>query len=145
MCINMFDMWEETLNTKKKNFDQILLDSIDEALCILSESVKTSIYFHLWDKFEIKKQEIPNKLDEFSDALESIFGIGARQLEILFMKSLYSKISLEFKSPNDFKLVIPDLTFVEYASLIKQKFQETNVSEKLEVFLIEGEEQEQYY
>jgi hypothetical protein len=133
------------LNTKKKNFDQILLESIDEALCILSESVKTSIYFHLWDKFEIKKQEIPNKLDEFSDALESIFGIGARHLEILFMKSLYSKISLEFNSPNDFKMVIPDLTFVEYASLIKQKFQETNVSEKLEVFLIEGEEQEQYY
>jgi hypothetical protein len=133
------------LNTKKKDFDQILLDSIDEALGILSESVKTSIYFHLWDKFEIKKQDIPDKLDEFSDALESIFGIGARQLEILFMKSLYSKISLEFKSPNDFKLVIPDLTFVEYTSLIKQKFQETTVSEKLEVFLDEGEEQEQYY
>ena len=39
-----------------KNFEQILLEAIDEALLSLGENVKTSIYFHLDDLFKIKKQ-----------------------------------------------------------------------------------------
>jgi hypothetical protein len=128
-----------------KPFDQILLEAIDEALYGLGESVKTSIYFHLWDKFEIRATEIPHRLGEFSDALERIFSLGARQLEILFMKNLYSELTNVCKGPADCKWAIPDLTFEEYVHLMRQKFEETSVSEKkVEVFVDATEKQEQY-
>jgi hypothetical protein len=92
---------KETLKKQKetKPFDQILLDAIDEALASLSENVKVSIYFHLEDLFKITKEEIPNRLSDFSSALEQIFGLGARSLEILFMKNLHAKIKVNFKWP----------------------------------------------
>ena len=130
---------------KAEPFDRILLESIDEALCSLGESVKISIYFHLWDKFEIRKKEIPSRLCEVSNAMESIFGLGARQLEILFMKSLHSKIALECEWPNDCKWIIPNVTFVEYVSLMRQKFEKTIVSKlKIGVLVDAFEKQEQY-
>jgi hypothetical protein len=77
-----------------KSFEQILLEAIDRALSNLGEGAQASIYFHLEDKFKIRKHEIPQRVDEFSDALERIFGRGACTLEMLFMKSLHSKIKL---------------------------------------------------
>ena len=135
----------ELKNSKVKSFDQILLEAIDEALGSLGEGVKTSIYFHLSDLFEIRQQEIPYKLDDFSNGLERIFNIGARQLEILFMKSLHSKLTIICEWSADCKWIIPDLTFKDYVCAMKRRFEETDSSEnKLEVFVDAGEEQEQY-
>jgi len=60
---------QEKLATEKAgkaDFDQLLAEAIDEALLSLGESVRTSIYFHLWDQFEIRKQEIPRRLGSSS-------------------------------------------------------------------------------
>ena len=65
--------------SQHENFDQLLLDAIDEGLSGLGEAGKASIYIHLEGIFNIRKQEIPNKLDGFSNALQRIFGLGARQ------------------------------------------------------------------
>ncbi|MGZ4851469.1 MAG: hypothetical protein ACXV2C_08845 [Candidatus Bathyarchaeia archaeon] len=71
-----------------KSFEKILMDAVDEALLSLGENVRTSIYFHLNDLFKIKKQEIPFRINDFSFALEQIFGFGALSLETMFMKNL---------------------------------------------------------
>jgi hypothetical protein len=128
-----------------QSFDQILLDAIDEAFSSLGESVKASIYFHLEDLSNIKKQEIPYRLGDFSDALERIFGLGARHLEILFMKSLHSKLKLVCKWTTLCKWAIPEVTFQEYICLMKQKFEEAGrKQEEIEVFVDAIEEQEQH-
>lgn len=128
----------------EKDFEQILFEAIDETLSNLGESVKTAIYFHLEALFKIKKQEIPYRLGDFSDALERIFGLGTRYLEISFMKNLHSKIGLVCKWPTWCKWVVPEVTFQEYVCLMKQKFEEAGANEEeIEVLMDAGEEQEQ--
>jgi hypothetical protein len=70
----------------------LLLEAIDEALSSLGETPKKAIYYQLETAFNIKTKEIPNKIDDFSRALERLFGVGAKHLEIVFMKNLYAKV-----------------------------------------------------
>jgi hypothetical protein len=42
----------------------------------------------------IARQDIPYSVEGFSYALEQIFGLGARHLEILFMKNLHAKVEV---------------------------------------------------
>ena len=74
--------------SQHENFDQLLLEAIDQGLSGLGEAGKASIYIYLESIFNIRKQEIPNKIDGFSNALKRIFGLGAPQLEILIKKKL---------------------------------------------------------
>jgi hypothetical protein len=110
-------------------FNKILLEAIDDALSSLSESVKESIYYHLERIFNIKKYEIPHRIDDFSDALERIFGLGARPLEIMFMKHLHNRIGLVCKWDLP-KWVVPELTFKQYVLLMKQNFEQAGANEK---------------
>jgi hypothetical protein len=70
----------------------LLPEAIDETLSSLGETPKKAIYYQLKTEFNIKTKETPNKIDDFSRALEKLFGLGAKHLEILFMKSLYAKV-----------------------------------------------------
>ena len=79
-------------NKGKAKFNGLLLEAIDEVLSSLGETPKTAIYYHLEKAFNIKRLEIPERFDDFSSALEKFFGLGATNLEILFMKSLYAKV-----------------------------------------------------
>ncbi len=121
---------ELTKQSQHKNFDQLLLEAIDEGLSGLGEAGKTSIYIHLEDLFKIRKQEIPSKLNDFSNALERIFGLGARHLEILFMKNLHAKLEVTFKWPTYewplSKWIVPEITFQEYVRLMQQNFEAAN-------------------
>ncbi|MGB9841414.1 MAG: hypothetical protein ACPLKZ_01685 [Candidatus Bathyarchaeales archaeon] len=118
------------------------MEAIDEALSSLGESVKTAVYFHLEHSFNIKRQEIPNRLADFSEALERIFGPGARRLEVLFMKSIHSKIKVICKWPEYewplSKWLIPELTFQDYVKIMQQKFEATQES-KLEMGVLSYE------
>lgn len=104
-----------------ENFDQLLLEAVDEGLSSLGEAGKASIYIHLERTFNIRKQEIPNKLDGFSNALHRVFGLGARHLEILIMEKLHQKIEsqsrLEGLNRHD-----SNLTFTENIELMKLSY-----------------------
>ena len=69
-------------NNGSQKFEDVLLEAVDDAFSSLGENVKTSIYFHLEHKFIIPKQDILYRIDDFSDALERIFGMAAKHLEI---------------------------------------------------------------
>jgi hypothetical protein len=74
------------------NFEKNLLEAIDESFSCLGESGKQTIYFHLETDYKISKQEIPHRIEDFTEALEDIFGLGAKLLEIKIMKNLFSKM-----------------------------------------------------
>ncbi len=86
-----------TLGSQRNRvFQKFLLEAVDEGLSSLGDSSKKAVYFYLEKAFKIKKQNIPNKIDEFTDAIERIFGHGAKVLEIQIMKKLYEKIGSDF-------------------------------------------------
>ncbi|MEM2463251.1 MAG: hypothetical protein QXY07_01040 [Candidatus Bathyarchaeia archaeon] len=101
----------------RKTFDELLLEAVDEALSTLGDSAKQSIYFHLQDKFKISREDIPKRISEFAEGLEKIFGLGARFLEIMIMKRLYTYIGqpLEWDEQKEF-------VFVNYVEAARAAF-----------------------
>jgi hypothetical protein len=130
-------------NRRGKQFEQVLLEAITEALSSMGASVERSVYFHLEQKFKIKRQEIPYRLDDFSDSLERIFGLGARHLEILIMKNLHAKVGglYVWEGP---RWLVPDLKFLEYVKLMKQRYEDQRRIGEVEVLINAEEQQKQF-
>jgi hypothetical protein len=64
------------------SFEELLLEAIDEGFSWLGESEKQTIYFYLEKKYKISKRDIPFRIEDFAEAIEDIFGLGAKLLEI---------------------------------------------------------------
>jgi hypothetical protein len=96
---------------------------VDDALSSLGESAKQSIYFHLEKKFKITRKDIPNRVQDFQNGLEKIFGLGARFIEILIMKQLYGKIDEPLEWDENKKL-----EFIEYTNTAKKRFLEAKTN-----------------
>jgi hypothetical protein len=101
----------------RKAFDKLLLEVVDDTLSSLGDSARQAIYYHLEDKFEITKNDIPYRLEDFADGLEKIFGLGAKFLEILMMKKLYERIGQPLKW-NENK----ELMFAEYVTAAEKGY-----------------------
>lgn len=126
------------IDDKDVKFEQILLSSIDEALSILGENAKRSLYLYLENVFMIAKQDIPYKFDDFSEALNRIFGLGTRQLEILIMKKLHEKITGQYGWEGP-KWLVPDLTFRKYVELTRLRYEDAGKVEEVEVITVGGQ------
>lgn len=96
-------------------FQGMLLEAIDEGLSSLGDSSKLAIYFHLEKTFDIKKCDIPNRIDDFTSAIEAIFGQGAKLLQIQIMKNLHKKLGNKFEYVSE----VEDLAFREYLKAIE--------------------------
>lgn len=101
----------------KKTFNDILLRAVDDALSSLGNSAKQSIYFHLENKFGIEKEGIANNIKEFECGLHKIFGVGAKYIEILIMKSLHDRLHRPLEWEADKELV-----FVDYINAARQSY-----------------------
>lgn len=111
---------------KTASFDTLLLRSIDEALNSLGKSVNQSIYFHIEDKFGIIKDEIPEKLQEFQEALKDMFGEGAQFVEILIMKKLHMNVG------GLIKIKTEQFRFVEYVDASKKGYYGSALGQTIE-------------
>jgi len=107
--------WELTLS--RKDFGELLLEAVDEGLSSMGESSRQAVYFHLEKGFNIKRQEIPCKIEAFEHSIEKIFGLGANFLEILIMKRIHEKVGGHFKWHR-----LQDFTFTEYVVAAKRSF-----------------------
>jgi len=121
-------------NKRVNKFNFLLLEAVDEALSTLGESIKKSVYFHLEETYKIRSCEIPIKIAQFSDALEKMFGIGSRYLEILVMKRFYPKIQISCDWPKP-DYITPDLSFREYIELMRKEFSKQYVKTNMEFFI----------
>lgn len=111
----------------KISFDKLLLEAFDEGLSILGSSAKQIIYLHLREIFGIEKAEIPCKIGDFCVAIEKIFGMGAKILEIVIMKKLYEKI----RKTGNFTYYLDEksLTFPKYIQALR-KYYENHLQER---------------
>jgi hypothetical protein len=126
----------------EKKFSLILLDSIDEALSSLGENSKKIIYFHLETKFGIPRQDIPKRVNDFSEAIEKIFGVAAEQIEILIMKYLNQQVECAYNWVGP-KWLVPDLTFTKYVKLVELWYEDIEENGKVEVVLNDRRKPEQ--
>jgi hypothetical protein len=119
-----------SITTQKKiaeaKFDKFLAEAIDETLLTLGTPVLNAFYFHLENDFRIRKNDIPNKIEDFSYVIHKMFGLGAGRLEVKFMKNLQSKIQIDVEWPECewplSKWIITDMSFVDYIRCARDAF-----------------------
>jgi len=86
-------------------FRKALLEAVDYGLLALGERVRQVIYHHIERNYQVKREEIPEKIDAFRKALEGIFGAAAKVVEKLIAKNLYSILGLNFTENQNWTLV----------------------------------------
>jgi hypothetical protein len=83
---------KNSIEITSKQFDVFLIESIDEALSLLGVTVKNEFYLRLQVNFNMDKNDIPQRLEEFMSILHRIFNLGASRLEVKFLRNLDLKI-----------------------------------------------------
>ena len=103
-----------------KTFHELLLEAVDSALSSLGDSARQSVYFHLEEKSNIARHEIPGRIEDFDHGLERIFGVGTPFLEVLIMKKLYEEMGSKGKvlKPNQGK----EVKFLDYVKAAKRTY-----------------------
>jgi len=104
-----------------RDFESFLLEAVDDGLSSLGESSKQTIYYHLEKSFNLRREDIPTRINAFTQAIENIFGVGANFVEVLIMKKLYDKIGgvLIWNESERFG-------FMEYLTKAQRTFNEKN-------------------
>jgi hypothetical protein len=92
-----------------------MIEAVDDGLSLLGDHSKQVLYSYLEKTSKIKKQDIPEKIEEFTNAVERIFGEGARLLEIEIMRQLYKKVEYKIEYPSGKN----DLLFVDYVEVAR--------------------------
>ena len=128
---------EMTVGTEH-SFHELLLEALKEAFSSLGELVEEKIFCTLEKSFGIRRNEIPCRIEDFSDALEKIFGLGAIQLEISVVKRLHIKGATEYNWAVP-QWIVRELTFKEYVNMVKRDF--ASQSEIFELSKSENKEQ----
>jgi len=99
-------------DAEQHEFNRVLLSVIDESLNqILGENSTRFIYSFL-EKHNLRKEDIPDNLEELHYVLKKIFDLGAYVIEKVIIEKLYSrrspdkKIEIKYESPEQFNLAI---------------------------------------
>jgi len=100
------------------SFEKLLLEAIDEGMSSLCGSSKQVIYSLLENTFNIRRRDIPYKIEDFANAIEKIFGLGAKVLETLIMERLNEKVGHKIEYPQEPK----ELIFTEYVMAARRSF-----------------------
>ena len=87
-------------------YDRLLIESVDETLtAILGETVREAVHDALGNKFHIRMDQVPERLDEFSLDLEKLMGaVPSNTIGKVIIKSFYAKLGLELVSRANWRL-----------------------------------------
>ena len=118
-CI--IELKEKKSKSRISKFDKTILETVDEIFSSFGRSCKQAIYNQLEHTFKIKKQEIPFKIEDFANAIEQLFGAGAKFIELKIIETLYQKTPNFVYSPH-----VEDLVFTEYVAEMRSFFTATN-------------------
>jgi len=97
--------------------DEALLKAIDSGLLVPGEIVRETIYERLETVYGIKREEIPEKLPAFHQALLELTRSVANVMERIIAKNLYSRLGLSFVSREDW-------TLIDYVSHVKERMRD---------------------
>jgi hypothetical protein len=85
-----------------------LIEAVNESFSLFGKSGQRTIYALLEKTCGIRKNDIPKKINTFSEALHQCLGSGAQIIEMHIIEALHEK-NLNFKySPKDGNLVLEE-------------------------------------
>jgi hypothetical protein len=99
-------------------FGTIVGQAVDYTLSALGESPKQAIYRHLKIVYGINKEDIPNKIEAFANAIEQTFGSVAKLIEIKIIERLHSQYEDFCHVPKN-----GGLDFVEYITDLQNRLE----------------------
>ena len=91
---------------KEREIDRMLVESVNESFAaILGEIPKKTVCDILEKKHAIAVNRIPERLNEFTAALETLFGFtGSKAIVRIIVKRLYSKLALTYIERPEWRL-----------------------------------------
>ena len=104
--------------SRPQPFSQVLLDCVDEGLSVLGNEPKEAVYQYLATIHSLDREQIPDKVDEFSTGLRKALGSASRVIERLILKKLFQRIGSTFRET-------ADLEFTDYVIDAKRRFEIT--------------------
>ena len=114
-------------SSRQGQFNDFLVQAIDEVLTSLGEPVKNAFYQHLEEDFNIPKNEIPKNITEFCNIIHKIFGLGACRLERKFMQNLNLKVQANVECPECERSlsqwIVMETSFEDSVSKIRQNYE----------------------
>ena len=105
---------ESKKESLKNRLDMTIMEAVDESLASFGESVRKVVYSQLQNNYNLPKQEIPTRIEEFAAAIDGIFGAGARLIEVKIIETLYTKAKGFLYVPKK-----KDLLFKEYVQNLR--------------------------
>ena len=84
---------------------QALVQAVDEGLMVPGEIVRAAIYERLGRSYQLRREEIPGKLETFHLAMQDFLGVAAKVMEKLIAKSFYSRLELNFTEYDGWTLI----------------------------------------
>ena len=85
--------------------EETLLQAVDEALLVPGEIVRTAIYERIERSYQLRREEIPEKVETFHRALQELLGVGGKVMEKLIVRNLYRRLGLSFENHDGWTLV----------------------------------------
>jgi hypothetical protein len=109
--------------TPKEKINSVIIESIDRSFSSFKNLDKEAAYRHLELDFKIKKEEIPLKIEGFADAIEQMFGIASKLVEIRIIEALHKRFpEFVFFPKKD------DVDFKEYVVALRALLLHTFIS-----------------
>ena len=102
--------------SRSQQFSEVLLDCVDEGLSVLGNEPKQAVYQYLVTIHSLDREQIPDKVDEFSAGLRKALGSASRVIERLILKKLFQRIGSTFRE-------MADLEFTDYVMDAKRRFE----------------------
>jgi hypothetical protein len=100
---------------QRSKFDFLLLESIDQAIAdLLGRRARDAIYDHLATHYRYGREEIPEKIDQFYQFLEEMFGSGAKTLGRTVIRRMFDKLGYEYVN-------VPGFQFFDYLEALKSR------------------------
>ena len=96
-----------------RNIADNLALAVDEALLVPVEIVRTVMYDRVERSYKLRREEMPDRLETFHQALQELLGASTKIIERLIAKNLYSRLGLNF-TPR------PEWTLVDYVNHAKR-------------------------
>ncbi|MGQ9543539.1 MAG: hypothetical protein ACUVTM_05595 [Candidatus Bathyarchaeia archaeon] len=97
--------------TLKDKFRNVLLESIDLGLLVLGEVARQALYSHIERRYQVKHEDLPDRLEVLHEVLEGVLGVGGRVVERLIARTMCESLNLRFIEHENWTLQ----EYVEYA------------------------------
>jgi len=82
-------------------FSQLLLEAIDDSLSILGDEPKKALYQYLATMHSLQREEIPDRLEEFSAGLKRALGGASSVIQRIILRKLFQKLGSTFRESQD--------------------------------------------